>query len=94
MEAIPFSRHNDMPQKFLFWQIDQVVPLATAIFIGVMTQNMFLYSAMGFFVAWGLGRWRDSRPDGYLQHMLYWYGIVPLKARCAINPFVRKFFPL
>ena len=66
----------------------------TLIFIGVMTQSLFFYGVIGVGIAWAMGRWRDSRPDGYLQHMLFWYGIVPLKARCAITPFIRKFYPL
>lgn len=94
METKKFSRHNDMPQRFLFWQIDQVVPLSTMIVMGALSGNLILYGAIGLGVAWALGRWRDSNPDGYMLHMLYWYGIIPIRARVAINPFLRKIYPL
>ena len=35
------------------------------------------------------GRFRDSRPDGFVLHWAYWHGLVPLAARSCPNPFSR-----
>jgi len=38
-------------------------------------------------------RYRDSRPDGFLIHMAYWYGILVPKGRSILSPFHRRIFP-
>jgi conjugal transfer pilus assembly protein TraL len=94
MQQIPFPRHIDAPQRFLFWTVDQMIPFATMALIGMATKTLMVCLVIGGVLGWALARYRDSRPDGYLQHMAYWYGVLPLKGRSAMNPFARTVFPL
>lgn len=93
MEPIPFPKDVDAPGRFLFWTFDQVVPFALMALIGMLTQMLFICLIIGGALSWAFSRYRDSRPDGYLQHAVYWYGILPLKGRAAVNPFQRTIYP-
>ncbi len=90
---LEFPRYLDAPQQILFWTADQMVPFATMALIGMATKNLMVCLLLGGVAAWGFARFRDSKPDGYLQHIAYWYGVVPLKGRAAINPFLRRIYP-
>ena len=94
MRQIQFPRHLDAPQRFLFWSADQIIPFATMALIGMATKTLMICLLIGGVLAWAFARYRDSRPDGHLQHMAYWYGVLPLKGRSAMNPFARRVFPL
>ncbi len=94
MSEVDFPRYNSLPPRFLFLAVDQTVIFATSIVIGALGGYLALSVTAGGLLAWLLGRWRDSRPDGYLQHIAYWYGFVPIKARCVLNPFMRFITPL
>jgi conjugal transfer pilus assembly protein TraL len=93
MEAIPFPRYLDAPQRFLFWTVDQIVPFATLALIGMLMKMLFVCVLVGAVLSWGFARFRDSRPDGYLQHLAYWYGLLPLNGRACLNPFFRRIYP-
>lgn len=88
-----FPRYLDAPQQVLFWTVDQMVPFATLALIGMATKNLMLCLMIGGVAAWAFARYRDSKPDGYLMHLAYWYGMLPLKGRALINPFHRRILP-
>ena len=93
MSDVPFPRYNELPPKFLWFSIDQAVVVGTGIVLGALGGYLIYSLTATSLVAWLLGRWRASRPEGYFNHMLYWYGLIPIKGRLAINPFVRLIFP-
>lgn len=93
MDAIQFPRHLDDPPRLLFFTPDQIAPFAVFFGLGVMSDSLFLCSVAGVGVSWLLTRYRDSRPDGFLAHMAYWYGIMVPKGRAVINPFLRRILP-
>lgn len=93
MENIHFPRYLDAPTRLLFWTVDQIVPFAILALVGMLTKTLFVCLILGAIVSWSFTRYRDSRPDGYLQHMAYWYGLIPLKGRACINPFTRQVYP-
>jgi len=93
MESMQFPRYLDAPQRFLFWTVDQIVPFATLALIGMLMKMLFVCVILGAILSWGFARFRDSRPDGYMQHFAYWYGLLPLKGRSCINPFSRLIYP-
>lgn len=93
MQAIPFPAHLDAPQRFLFWTADQAVPFAVMAFVGMATENLMICMFIGAGLGWGMGRYRDSQPDGHLMHAAYWFGILPLSGRACLNPFERRIFP-
>lgn len=91
---ITFPRYLDAPQQILFWTIDQMVPFATMVVIGMLTQTLLICIAIGGGIAWAFARYRDSNPDGFVLHYLYWIGVMPMKGRAAINPFIRRILPV
>ncbi len=94
MEHMPFPRNLDAPQRLFFFTIDQIAVFATLFMFGVMEGRPFVLSLIGVGLAMLVTRYRDSRPDGHAQHMAWWFGLVPLKGRAAINPFDREILPL
>lgn len=93
MDAIQIPTHLDAPKRMLFWTVDQVVPFAVLFVIGMMAGKLFLGIVGGVILSWMLEKYKNSRSDGLMQHFAYWYGIVPLGGRSAINPFIRRIFP-
>lgn len=94
MERVPFPRDVDAPQRFLLWTVDQFMVFAVFLGIGIFSHALFTCIVIGIVCSWGFTRWRDSKPDGFLVHMAYWYGvIVPKKLRSVPNPFIRRIYP-
>ena len=92
-DHLEFPRYLDAPQQILFWTVDQMVPFATMALIGMATKTLAVSLVIGGIAGWAFARYRDSKPDGFLQHICYWYGVLPLKGRALINPFQRRIFP-
>ena len=93
MEPTTLPRFIDQPQTLLFWSADEIVPFSVLFAVGIATNHLLIFMLLGFGASYYLRRFRDSRPDGYLFHALYWYGFAPIKGRCAINPFHRRVLP-
>jgi conjugal transfer pilus assembly protein TraL len=93
MEPVVIPTHLDAPKRMLFWTVDQVVPFAVLFVIGMMAGKLFLGIVGGVVLSWMLEKYKNSRSDGLMQHFAYWYGIVPLSGRAAINPFHRRIYP-
>lgn len=91
--TLEFPRYLDAPQQILFWTVNQIAPLAVMALIGMATGTLAICLVFGGVIAWAYARFIESRPDGYLQHITYWYGVLPLKGRAAINPFHRRIYP-
>jgi len=62
--------------------------------VGMVTDTLLMSLLIGGILGWGFARFQGSKPDGYLQHLAYWYGVIPLKGRAVMNPFVRQVWPL
>lgn len=93
MRHIEIPRHIDDPVHFLLWSADEVAPIALGLFIGVLTGSPLLFAGAGWFIATLYSRFRDSKPDGFALHYLYWKGLMPTKARTTPNPYIRRFRP-
>lgn len=93
MDPIVVPNALDAQKRLLFWTVDQVVPFAFLFVIGMMAGRLFVGIVAGVALSWGLEKFKNSRSDGLMQHFAYWYGVVPMKGRAAINPFVRRIFP-
>lgn len=95
MDRVPFPRDVDAPQRFLLWTMDQFIPFAAFLGLGIFFHALFTAIVLGFIVSWGFARFKDSKPDGFLVHFCYWHGIIPSskKLRIGINPFIRRIYP-
>lgn len=91
MKVMPFPTHIDEPKQYLLWSVDEIVPIATMLAVGVVVKQALVCFVIGLLLSRVYRRYKDSRPDGYLFHMLYWTGILPESVRTFPSPF-RRFF--
>lgn len=92
MERIDFPRHADAPQRILFFTMNQVIPFAGFVVIGMATEQLALCMLAGAVASWFFNRFTDSMPDGYLAHAGFWYLGLASKGR-AVMPHVRRIYP-
>lgn len=91
MERQKLPNHVDDPQQFLMWSVDEVLPLVIAFLIGFMLEQVIIFTCIGFLITKVYRRFRDSRPDGFMLHALYWHGIGAIRGKTVRNPFEREF---
>jgi conjugal transfer pilus assembly protein TraL len=90
MKRIPFPKNIDAPPQMLFWQADEFVPFVGLVILGMVLNQLLLFTLLGLGVSLFMRRNRSARLEGFLVHWLWWRGLMPTKARAAINPFRRR----
>jgi conjugal transfer pilus assembly protein TraL len=93
MEQVKIPKRVDDAPNFLLWQVDELAPMIIGLLIGMFMDQALLMFLLGAMVTKYYRKFRDSKPDGHLYHTLYWYGVVPLKASCMKNPYIKRYFP-
>jgi conjugal transfer pilus assembly protein TraL len=82
-------RYIDDPVSFFFWDVDEVAVFATFMLVGLLTDSLTFLIVLGVILSFILSRVKQSRAEGFFMHILYWYGIFPLKG-CP-RSYVRDF---
>ncbi len=77
MTRIP--RYIDDPPTILFWDLEEFVLLCIFVVIGFITGNLTQFGIIGMIVSKVVGKFKQDKSDGYFLHILYWWGIMPLK---------------
>ncbi len=93
MSPLALPQGVDDPPSLLLWRLDELIPLVLMLVIGMLSDRLLIFLALGLVLSRLYGRFRDSRPDGFALHWGYWHGLVPLKVRRCPNPFCRRFLP-
>ena len=93
MEPLELPKYVDDPPLILLWRIDDLAPLVFSLVLGILTDRLWLFLLIGLLGVRLYGKFRDSRPDGYALHLLYWLGVYPMSHRSTPNPFARWFHP-
>jgi conjugal transfer pilus assembly protein TraL len=93
MQPIRLPRQLNKPKQFLFWTIDEMVPFSLFFLAGIASGHFFKCLILGVISTVFFRRYRDSKPDGFLLHALYWYGFMPLGGKRVLNPFHRRVLP-
>lgn len=91
MKPLQVPTHIDEPKQYLLWSVDEIVPIGSMMFVGVVVKQLLVCLVIGLLLSRLYRRYKDSRPDGYLLHMLYWTGLLPENVRSFPSPF-RRFF--
>lgn len=86
-------RHVNLPQQIFFWSTDELIPFSVLFIVGMVTGMLLQGLLAGVALMVFLRRFRDSRPDGYLLHRLYAWGLLPVKGNAALNPLHRRILP-
>lgn len=66
------SRLDD-PPRFLFWDFDVAILAMGCIALGIMTNQLFIFSAAGAVVAMAYQKLKAGRSRAFGLHILYWY---------------------
>ena len=93
MDPVRLPTRVDEPHQFLLWSADEIIPLLTLFVMGVIFENITIFTLVGFGLTSVYKKYKNCKPDGYLLHALYWIGLIPSKARTLVNPFIRRFYP-
>lgn len=80
----------DAPPQLLGKDMDEVAVISLLFMIGIMTGELLISLVAIFFVSKAYKKFRGGVQEGYLLHMIYWYGINIPKASSVLNPFVRE----
>ncbi len=89
--AIPVE--IDSPQQVLLWSVDEFAPFMIFLVAGNFLNHFFLGLGIGWVVSHLYRRFKNTRPDGYLMHLLYWVGLTTLKEVTWVNPYQREYMP-
>ncbi|MDT0618571.1 MAG: type IV conjugative transfer system protein TraL [Salinisphaeraceae bacterium] len=91
MKPIPTPHLIDEPQRFLLWSFDEAMPIIIFFLLGYMIQQVIICTAVGIVFSKLFRKYKDSRPEGYLIHLLNWHGIGVDRGYSVGNPFRRDF---
>jgi conjugal transfer pilus assembly protein TraL len=72
-------RYIDDPPTILFWDVDEIAVICICMVVGIITGELTKFIIGGLIVSKVIGKLKKDRSDGYLQHILYWWGIMSLK---------------
>jgi len=93
MEPVNIPVEIDTPQQVLLWSVDEFAPFMLFLVLGNFLNHFFLGLGVGWLVSHLYRRFKNTRPDGYLLHLLYWVGLLPLVGRTMVNPYQREYAP-
>jgi len=77
----------------LLWSTDEFVPFMSFLVLGNLTGHLIAGCLIGAVLGHLYRRYKNSRPDGYLNHLLYWTGLRGDKGVTYINPYRKEFRP-
>ena len=90
-EALALPRHVDEPPVMLMWTSDEVGVFFFLFIMGFMIEQTLIALVLGYFAVKMMRRFKNTRPNGYLIHILYWAGVSVSEARTLPNPYERNF---
>lgn len=86
-------RSIDEPDQILLWSIDELLPVGILFGLGIVMHQLIGAIVMIVIFLKVYRRFRDGRPNGYLTHLAYWYGLAGPQTATVRNPFIRRFLP-
>lgn len=93
MDQINIPTEIDTPHIILLWSVDEFVPFMVLVVLGNFTNHFFWGLGTGWVISHLYKRYKNTRPDGYLYHLLYWLGLTGLKGLTMPNPYQREYLP-
>ena len=93
MDPIKIPTEIDTPHQVLLWATDEFVPFMMFLVIGNLIGHLIIFCILGAIFGNLYRRYKNTRPDGYLNHLLYWAGFRGQKGLTYTNPYQRGFLP-
>lgn len=69
---------DDQPSIF-FWDLDQIIIFSAFFGMGIIIGKLLVCGIIGILVTYILTKHRKEKSDGYLFHILYWWGLITFK---------------
>ena len=73
------QRSIDDPITFLFWEVDEILLMASAMFIGIMIDMLITFGFAGIIASYILRKIKKNNSEGVVLHFLYWHGFLTLQ---------------
>lgn len=80
----------DAAPQLLGKDMDEVAVISLLFMIGIMTGQLVIAFIAIYFISKAYKKFRGGVQEGYLLHLMYWYGISIPKAPSVLNPFIRE----
>jgi len=93
LDQIRIPTEIDTPDQVLLWSMDEFVPFMCFLVIGNLTGHVVIGCLVGAVLGHLYKRYKNTRPDGYLNHLIYWFLGVGEKGLTFVNPYRREFLP-
>ena len=73
MEArIP--HYIDDPPQFLFWELDETIPVLAGIGFGILVNSLISYGLVGLVASRIVAKLKKGQHQNFMIHWLYWQG--------------------
>jgi conjugal transfer pilus assembly protein TraL len=89
MQTIRIPGYVDELMQFGPYEIDEWGITIVGVLGGIVSGSMFYGIVGGVGIAWTFSRFKSGKPRGMLLHVLYWYGIVPMKGLWCERAFAK-----
>ncbi len=93
MERHQIPQTLDAKPLALIFNATQIFTFFGFAIVGVAINHPFLAGAIGLIVGSFFTKYVDKRPDGFIRHMAYFYGLPVLRGRSGLNGLDREFRP-
>jgi len=81
MQSIPIPRYLDNPPQILFWESDELVPIVALAGVGIVTGTLTYCLVAAYVLHKVFMRFKSRHMRGYLWHLGYRIGLVPLNKK-------------
>lgn len=79
MVTIP--RYIDNQPQILWWELDELILLLAAMFVGVVTRTLTYCLLVGAASVWLIARLKTGQSDGVVYHFAWWHGVPGFRLR-------------
>ncbi len=80
----------DAPSQLLGKDMDEVAVTSILFMVGILGGQLVAAVIAIYFVGKAYKKFRGGVQEGYLVHMIYWYGVNVPTSSSVVNPFVRE----
>ena len=93
MSALPLPRAIDDPPYVLLFRLDDLAPAGAVIVAGYLVGALLPSLVVAVGAAWLYQRVRAGRPEGFVQHWLWFWGLYPNRGHSFANAYRREYRP-
>lgn len=90
--SLRMPKSIDEPDQILLWSFEEFMVVAVLFGLGIVFAQLMVAMGSSYFFLKIFRRYREGRPTGFMQHIMYWSGLRGLETTTVRNPFIRRFF--